>query len=129
VIVLDTHVLLWYFLDDPRLPVTTRDLMTARPRDMHVPSVCLWEAMMLAETGRISLPKGKADRLLRKYLSESGFTEAPLTADIALLSRTLAFNHADPADRFIAATAKMLGFPLATSDAMLRGLGWLKLAY
>lgn len=46
------------------------------------------------------------------------FKEAPLTHEIAQISRQLTL-HGDPADRFIAATAKVLGLTLVTSDARL----------
>ena len=128
--VLDTHVFFWYILGDPRLPSQTRDQMTLRPEGVYVPSVCMWELMMLIQRGRVGFQrKGDAGQQLKKRLREAGFQEAPLTTDIAILSRTLPFTHEDPADRFIAATARALGFPLATSDQKLRSLGWLKLAY
>lgn len=46
------------------------------------------------------------------------FREAPLTHEITLVSQQLGL-HADPADRFLAATAKVLGLTLVTSDAKL----------
>jgi PIN domain nuclease of toxin-antitoxin system len=45
--------------------------------------------------------------------------EAALTTDIAIASRRLALSHEDPADRFIAATAQVLGLTLVTADARL----------
>lgn len=128
--VLDTHVFLWYLVDDPRLPEPTREQMRHRPEAVYVPSVCIWELMMQIQVGRISLPKSnRPELLLKKLLRETGFQEAPLTTDIALLSRSLSFPHEDPVDRFIAATAVSLAFPLATSDPKLRSLSWLRLAY
>jgi PIN domain nuclease of toxin-antitoxin system len=49
--------------------------------------------------------------------------EAPLTFEIALATRDLALMHRDPADRFLAATAKVLGLTLVTADERLLGLG------
>jgi len=51
------------------------------------------------------------------------FREAPLTQDIALATRQLQFTHQDPADRFLAATAKVLDLTLVTADPQLLGLG------
>ena len=45
---------------------------------------------------------------------------------MAIAARTLTFNHEDPADRFIGATAHVLGVPLATADPKLHNLPWLK---
>ena len=46
----------------------------------------------------------------------------PITPEIALLSRSSLFQHGDPADRLIGATALHLGTPLITADAKLRAL-------
>jgi PIN domain nuclease of toxin-antitoxin system len=50
----------------------------------------------------------------------------PIDEDIAMASRTLKFVHEDPADRYIAATAYIAKAPLATVDARLRCLEWLR---
>ena len=56
---------------------------------------------------------------MRNALSATPARETPLTYEVALASRTIALPHQDPADRFIAATAKVLGLTLVTSDARL----------
>jgi PIN domain nuclease of toxin-antitoxin system len=40
-----------------------------------------------------------------------------------MASRLLLLEHPDPADRFLAATAEVLGLTLVTADARLLGLG------
>jgi PIN domain nuclease of toxin-antitoxin system len=64
---------------------------------------------------------------------EVGCSQAELAiADISLwelallLSRHSLFQHGDPADRLIGATALQLGAPLITADARLRALETLK---
>ena len=54
-------------------------------------------------------------------LAMQEFREAPLTHEIALASGQIKL-HADPADRFLAATAKVLGLTLVTSDERLLAL-------
>ncbi|MEB3360555.1 MAG: PIN domain-containing protein [Synechococcaceae cyanobacterium] len=46
----------------------------------------------------------------------------PITAEIAVLSRSCIFQHGDPADRLIAATALHGRWPLITADEKLRAL-------
>ncbi len=84
---------------------------------------------MLAEKGRIEVKGDSPATVLMDLMRSCGFTSVPLTNEIAVLSRTLAFQHDDPADRFIAATAYALQGELATSDERLRNLPWIKLAY
>ena len=50
------------------------------------------------------------------------FKEAPLTWEIARVSEAMELPHADPADRFIAATAKVFGLTLVTADRNLLGI-------
>jgi PIN domain nuclease of toxin-antitoxin system len=49
--------------------------------------------------------------------------EATLTHEIVAAAQELPFLHQDPADRFSAATAGVLGSTLATADRRLLGLG------
>ncbi len=127
--VLDTHAFIWYALDDERLPATFRDELEQKPSEVFLPSICIWEAMILATRGRLDFGSANPEKVLRRYLQACGFVEAPLTAEIAILSRTLRFAHEDPADRFIAATAFSMNARLATSDRLLRELPWITCAY
>ena len=52
--------------------------------------------------------------------------EAPLTQEIVRTGLSLPLAHADPADRFLAATAKVLKLTLVTADQKLLGLGEIK---
>jgi PIN domain nuclease of toxin-antitoxin system len=51
----------------------------------------------------------------------SGFTVVPVSPAIAHLAADYAFEHRDPCDRHILATAHVLGLPLATIDVTLTG--------
>ena len=55
-------------------------------------------------------------------LFRSSLREAPLTYEIAVAAESLSL-HSDPADRFLAGTAKVLGLTLVTADHRLLGLG------
>ncbi len=49
--------------------------------------------------------------------------EAPLTHEIIVAAQELPLSHRDPADRFLATTAEVLGLTLVTADQRLLGLG------
>ena len=49
--------------------------------------------------------------------------EAPLKHEIVAAAQDLPLSHQDPADRFLAATAAVLGLTLVTADYRLLGLG------
>lgn len=95
------------------------------PNTIMVSPVSIWEIVVLAQKKKIELPQ-EPDKFAKEIIVTIGTKEAPLTSQIALLSRELKFNHEDPADRFLAATAYNYEIPLVTSDDKLRGLSWLR---
>lgn len=118
-ILLDTHIWLWMIREPGKIGTQLRrQLSTAEERWLS--PVSTWEALVLARKGRIQL---HADAELWVQRATSPFREAPLTHEIVLESQRIVLPHRDPADRFIAATAKVLGLTLATADMKLLGLG------
>lgn len=122
-ILLDTPQWVWLNNGNPRLAVSVPTRLAAEGG--AISAVSVWELAMLYEKGRLtsSLP---VEAAVRRALGSYPLTVIPLDTEVALLSRTLPFAHEDPADRFIAATAHRLGVPLATSDARLLALPWLR---
>ena len=115
---LDTHIWLWALLDPARLSRAVRALLASPAETLRLSPISVWEAMMLAERGRIALqpdPRSWLDRAL----ATAPVAEAPLTFEVAMASRSIALEHRDPADRFIAASALVFGLTLVTADARL----------
>ena len=73
---------------------------------------------MLAERGRLA-PSLPAAEWIQQMVRAIPRREAPLTHDIAVASRQLALPQQDPADLFLAATARVLGLTLVTADERL----------
>jgi PIN domain nuclease of toxin-antitoxin system len=86
--------------------------------------VSTWEALLLNSKGRIRLHDDPSKWVAQ---ARSKFREAPLTHEIVWAAHCLSFAHRDPADRFLAATAKVLDLTLVTADERLLGLGEIKL--
>jgi len=117
-VLLDTHIWLWALLDPARLSRAVRALLASPAETLRLSPISVWEAMMLAERGRIALepdPRSWLDRAL----ATAPVTEAPLTFEVAMASRSIALEHRDPADRFIAASALVFDLTLVTADARL----------
>jgi PIN domain nuclease of toxin-antitoxin system len=81
--------------------------------------VSTWEALILHRKGRIRLGE---DPDVWLSLATANTREAPLTHEIALAAHQLSWLHPDPADRFLAATAQVLGLSLVTADERLLAL-------
>jgi PIN domain nuclease of toxin-antitoxin system len=122
VILLDTHVVVWLASDDPALGQKSCSLaLTARAENrLAVSAVSFWEIALLAAKGRLELHDPPAR--LRAELLDAGLIEIPITGDVGMLAVELKGLHADPADRFIAATAIVHRAILMTADARL--LAW-----
>ena len=115
---LDTHIWLWALLDPARLSRAVRALLASPAETLRLSPISVWEAMMLAERGRIALEPDPR-RWLDRALATAPVAEAPLTFEVAMASRSIALEHRDPADRFIAASALVFGLTLVTADARL----------
>lgn len=117
-LLLDTHVWLWSLFDPRRLSSNALELLASHPASLHLSSVSVWETLLLAERGRLAIGDDR-QRWIRGALSASPVTETPITFDVALASRSIRLPHEDPADRFIAASAKVFGLSLLTADTRL----------
>ena len=115
---LDTHVWLWSLLDSARLSAKAQEVLSDAEAVLHLSSISLWESLLLAERGRLSLEPGPA-AWLRKAMAESPVAEVPLSMDVVMASTSVHLPHRDPADRLIAATAKLLDLTLLTADRRL----------
>ena len=123
-ILLDTHVWIWANLAPERLSPAIAEALQRGGAECCISSITVWETILAGQRRRIvtTLPP---EETARRWIAASPVVVVPIDAEIAILSRTLEFNHSDPADRFIAATAYHLNCPLATADEQLRQLSWL----
>jgi PIN domain nuclease of toxin-antitoxin system len=117
-LLLDTHIWVWSLVDPDRLAVRVREALEKEDHELWLSPICVWEALLLLERGRISSPLPPQETVARMLVA-GPFREAPLTHAVALESRRLDLPHDDPADRFIAATAVVHGLTLVTADHRL----------
>ena len=118
-LLLDTHIWLWSKSDPSRLGKRAADALSSATNELWLSPISIWEVLTLAQKRRIRM----ADPMRWVEMAASQMREAPLTQEIVRVSFTLSLSHADPADRFLAATAKVLNLTLVTADKALLGLG------
>ena len=121
-IVLDTHVWLWWLLGSVRLRAKERsalDRLGSRGA-VRLAAVSLWEAQMLHAKGRLTLDRA-FDVWIRDAAAVGVVEIVPLDVEVVIaLARLPATFHGDPADRLIVATARAHRLPLATHDRAVR---------
>lgn len=122
-ILIDTHVLLWWQSEPRRLsPKAAAALKRARGSDgVAVAAISLWELAWLLRQGKIAHP-GTLQAAIEGYAQ--GLAVLPLTAEIAAVGAQFGpgYPH-DPADRIIGATALVAGLALVTRDEKIRASG------
>lgn len=122
-IVLDTHVLIWWINETNRLSTKAQKVIENsidKGTKLLVSSISVWEIFLLFKKGSL-----KSDMDINAWLAEVEslpFLQfVPVDNAIAAKSVMLAEPfHKDPADRIIVATAREFGATLITSDARIR---------
>lgn len=119
-VLLDTHIWLWRLLEPDRVPPRIGASLDDAQNELLLSPISVWETMVLARKGRVRLEPSPVP-WVQRALQESRLVMVPLTHEIAIQSEEFAdFPSADPADRFLAATAVVEGLTLATADDVLR---------
>ena len=117
-LLLDTHIWIWSVLERARLSPRVAAALEDEANEIWLSPVATWEMLLLAERGRLEYD-GAPEELVAEALRVTPAREAPLTHAVALESRRLRLKHEDPADRFLAATARVYDLTLVTADVHL----------
>mgnify|MGYP001205208797 FL=1 len=127
-ILLDTHVWVWWLAQPERLSKAARQ---AIQRNLSAGSIGIstfstWELALLVQRKRLQLSIDLAEWIAETERIKN-VTFHPVTNAIALQSVNLPGSfHPDPADRILVATARHLGAAMITGDAKIRGYSHVK---
>lgn len=116
-IVLDTHIWIWWVSEDDHLTPASRAVIeTHRSSGLGISAISCWEVAKLVQFGRLQLRDPTA-QWLEQALAYPGCRLLELTPRVAVESTTLPGEfHRDPADQIIVATARVWACPLLTAD-------------
>jgi PIN domain nuclease of toxin-antitoxin system len=117
-LLLDTHIWLWSTLEPQRLTRRVDKALVDPANELWLSPVSVGELIVLLRKGRLTLPSDVA-AWVAKTIEDLELTEAPLTVEVALALGSINFPHGDPADHFLAATAKVFELTLVTADEHL----------
>ena len=112
---LDTHVLLWWLFDDPKLSGQAHDIIQAPDNTILVSSASGWEIATKHRLGKLP-HAGEAVRNLPFLLRKSRMTVLPIAMEHALAAGALPGPHRDPFDRMLIAQGQIEEVPIVTSD-------------
>ena len=121
---LDTHVLLHYAAQSPKLTPEHEEIILKASADtpLYLADISLWEIATLQSLKRINIPSLESWLLQVSSppLIERVRITPAIAAEVAALPDSF---HRDPGDRLIVATAKVLGATLLTQDQKIIDAG------
>ena len=120
-LLLDTHLLLWWLKDDPRLPVAMVERVQAPGAEVFVSQASLWEMAIKASIGRLQVDLPELERLVPLQ----GFRWLPIRNEHLLAVAQLESDgvHRDPFDRLLVCQSRVEPMLLLTVDSQLRRYG------
>jgi PIN domain nuclease of toxin-antitoxin system len=114
ILLLDSHVLLWFAAGDARL---AREAVTAilDERNAKLVSVAsIWELEIKRSKGQLAVPADLGARL-----NPAGFDLLDVTLDHVVRAAELPPHHRDPFDRMLVAQAQSASATLVTADGAI----------
>lgn len=125
-ILLDTHVWIWWLLGEGPLSENERETLNehASKGEIAISAASIWEAERLYKKGIINL-EPDFNTWVNLATQKGVCTVIPITKEVIIAQQKLSENFPDdPADKLIVATALLKEYPLATKDRTLQELGF-----
>ena len=121
-LLVDTHVLFWSLVDDPKLPIQFKQLMRDPSNSSFVSVVSGWEIATKVRIGKwpeaaLLLPG------LTQKVKAAGLGIEPLSLDQAEQAGSLLLDHQDPFDRLLAAQAMDRAMVMLSVDPVFAAFG------
>jgi PIN domain nuclease of toxin-antitoxin system len=112
---LDTHVLLWWLYDDPKLSNPARDVIRAPENIIIVSSASGWEIATKSRLGKLPHAGNIIDNL-PSLLQKARIKVLSISMAHVLAAGALPGPHRDPFDRMLIAQGQIEQLPIVTSD-------------
>jgi PIN domain nuclease of toxin-antitoxin system len=114
-LLLDTHALLWWFTDDPKLSEVARESIANEANVILVSAASAWEIATKYRLGKLPIG-GEVLRRFQELVAADGFIHLPMNYLQSIRAGGYSMDHRDPFDRMLAAQAELEGVPLLTVD-------------
>ncbi len=115
-LLLDTHTLLWFALNDPQLSVRAMGLIKDPENTKMVSPASYWEIAIKISVKKYALSE-PYEEFLRKAIDLNGFKYLHIEPRHTAALTSLPYHHRDPFDRLLIAQAMVDGFSIVGSDA------------
>ncbi|OGR00222.1 MAG: twitching motility protein PilT [Deltaproteobacteria bacterium RIFOXYD12_FULL_55_16] len=114
-LLLDTHTLLWWFTDDPKLSPAAREAILNESNEIFVSAASAWEIAAKQRIGKLNDLPGLSSRF-GELVAADGFSHLPVNYLHSLRAGAYSLAHRDPFDRMLAAQSEIEFLALVTID-------------
>ena len=114
---LDTHVVIWWFENAPRLSKGVREILSSPGHTFLVSAAVGWEIAIKVNAGKLESAELIGD--IRGFVAREGWSELPIEVEHAVRAGLLPLHHRDPFDRLLVAQAQALNLPILSADRRL----------
>jgi len=114
---LDTHVVIWWFENAPRLSKRASAILAAPNNILYVSAAVGWEIAIKVNVGKFQSSELMAD--MSGFLAREGWRQLPISLEHAVRAGLLPLHHRDPFDRLLVAQAQALNLPILSADREL----------
>jgi PIN domain nuclease of toxin-antitoxin system len=120
-VLLDTHLLIWWEANHPRLPKAIMQLVRDEAEVVFISRASLWELAIKISIGRLKLDIAKFADNVEKH----GFTWLDIKSEhlLAVSALPVFEDHRDPFDRLLVAQSQTEPLVLLTADSKLARYG------
>lgn len=117
-ILLDTHIFLWWILDDPKLSTKALELIGDNRNTLYWSAASSWEVSIKYALRRLPLPE-PPEQFLPAELGKNRIESLPIIDAHAFQAGRLPNHHGDPFDRMLVAQAQVESLALISNDKQL----------
>lgn len=121
-LLLDTHTLIWWLNENPRLSAAAKSAISAPSNTVHISVATAWELAIKVGLGKLP----EANEILAKFelaLADEGFSLLAISVAHVRSAGSMQAPHRDPFDRLLAAQAIIEDMTLVSSDGKMATLG------
>ena len=121
-LLLDTHVVVWFTEDSPRLPERLKSKIENDYETIFVSIASIWEIAIKVSIGKMQLSM-PLDNWVEQLFEPGRFILLPINLDHIQKVATLPFHHKDPFDRLLIAQSLVESIPVVSIDSNFDAYG------
>ena len=114
-VLVDTHTLIWWAADDPKLSRKARSVLSSLETEVFVSAASAWELSTKVRIGKLpGLERFAAEFPTR--IRALGFSDLAIQVEHAQRAGLLPGSHRDPFDRMLIAQAQAENMPIISNE-------------